>query len=294
MRIGMTVPLMEPGFDRSLFEHWVKCIDEGPWHSLALGERITFLNLEFMTSLSAAAAWTRRVELISTISVLTMHNPVLMAKQFATVDVISDGRLSVGVGVGGRKEDYDAIGADWKQRRLAVLEDRVNTMRRIWKGEQVLENAKRIVEPLPVQPDGPQILAGSIGPKSIQAAARYADGLSGFSFMASLQEIEEAFTRLRDAWQAEGRAGKPRLIASFWYGLGEEGKEKMQAHLTRYLNFMPQDLVDAMLPETGFNGSVEELQHFLSGIEALGADDVILVPTCADVAEIEMLAKVLF
>ncbi len=131
MNIGTTVPLMEPGWDRTLFKSWVERIDSGPWSSLSIGERINFVNPEFMTSLSACAAWSERVELISTISVVTMHNPVLLAKQFATIDLISNGRLSVGVGVGGRKEDYDAVGADWSQRRLAKLEHNCNVMRQV-------------------------------------------------------------------------------------------------------------------------------------------------------------------
>jgi alkanesulfonate monooxygenase SsuD/methylene tetrahydromethanopterin reductase-like flavin-dependent oxidoreductase (luciferase family) len=275
-------------------EEWVRVIDDGPWDSLALGERITFVNPEFMTSLAACAAWSERVELISTISVLTMHSPVLMAKQFATIDVISGGRLTVGVGVGGRKEDYEAIGADWDNRRLAKLESRANIMRQIWQGEQVLENARRIVEPLPVQHGGPAILSGSIGPKSIAAAARFSDGLSGFSFMASLEEIQQAFDQFRQAWELEGRQGRPRLVASFWYGIDRAGKEKMLRHLDRYLNFMPQDLVQAMLPDAGFNGSVNELVDFIRQIREMGADDIILVPTHKDTEEIKRLGEILF
>lgn len=294
MRIGMTIPFMEPGWNRQTMQQWANEVDNGPWSSLALGERITFINPEFMTSLAACAAWTHRVELISTVSVLTMHNPVLMAKQFATIDVIADGRLTVGVGLGGRREDYEAIGADWSHHRIAKLEENVNVLRRIWNGEQVLPRAKRIVEPLPVQAGGPKILAGVIGPKSIAAAARYADGLSGFSFMASLDDIQQSFDAFRAAWQAEGRNGKPRLIASFWYGIEQKGKEQMVRHLDRYLNFMPADVAKQLAPVAGFNGSINDLKEFLAEIKALGADDVVLVPTSTDINEIHLLAKEIF
>ncbi|HQQ64251.1 MAG TPA: LLM class flavin-dependent oxidoreductase [Pseudomonadales bacterium] len=294
MRIGMTIPFMEPGWNRQTMQQWAVAIDNGPWASLALGERITFINPEFMTSLAACAAWTNRVELISTVSVLTMHNPVLMAKQFATIDVIADGRLTVGVGLGGRREDYEAIGADWGHHRIARLEENVSVLRRIWHGEQVLPRAKRIVEPLPVQTGGPKILAGVIGPKSIAAAARYADGLSGFSFMASLDDIRQSFDAFRAAWQAEGRTGKPRLIASFWYGIEQKGKQQMVRHLDRYLNFMPDELARQLAPVAGFNGSIEALKNFLQEIESLGADDVILVPTSTDLEEIQTIARAVF
>jgi alkanesulfonate monooxygenase SsuD/methylene tetrahydromethanopterin reductase-like flavin-dependent oxidoreductase (luciferase family) len=294
MRIGMTIPFMEPGWNRQTMHQWAAEIDNGPWASLAMGERITFINPEFMTSLSACAAWTNRVELISTVSVLTMHNPVLLAKQFATIDVIADGRLTVGVGLGGRREDYEAIGADWGHHRIAKLEENVNVLRRIWNGEQVLPRAKRIVEPLPVQEGGPKILAGVIGPKSIAAAARYADGLSGFSFMASLDDIKQSFDAFRAAWQAEGRTGQPRLITSFWYGIEKAGKEQMVRHLDRYLNFMPADVAKHLAPVAGFNGSINDLKEFLAEIKKLGADDVILAPTSTDLHEIHSIAKAIY
>jgi len=295
MRIGMTIPLMEPGWTRDSMRQWAQEINQGPWASVAMGERITFVNPEFMTSLAATAAWTERVELISTVSVLTMHNPVLMAKQFATIDVISNGRLTVGIGTGGRKEDYESIGADWGNHRMAKLEENAQIMRRVWAGDKsVLPKALSIVEPLPVQPGGPKILVGAIGPKSIAAAAGYADGLSGFSMLATLDEIKQSFDQFNTAWKAAERSGKPRLIASFWYGIEQKGKEALEAHLTRYTNFMPKDLSGYLIPNSGFRGSLAEIKNFIDEIRKLGADDVILAPTHTNLEEIKQLAKVLF
>lgn len=295
MKIGMTIPLMEPGWNRDLMKQWAQEIDRGPWAHVAMGERITFVNPEFMTSLAATAAWTERVELISTISVLTMHNPVLMAKQFATIDVISGGRLTVGIGTGGRIEDYQSIGADWKNHRMAKLKENAQIMRRVWSGDKtVLPDALRIVEPLPVQAGGPKLLVGAIGPKSIATAADYADGLSGFSMLASLDDIRQSFEQFNTAWKVAGRTGKPRLIASFWYGIDQKGKEALETHLTRYMNFMPKDLSRQLIPISGFRGSMAELKTFCDEIRKLGADDLILVPTNKDLDEIKQLSKVLF
>jgi alkanesulfonate monooxygenase SsuD/methylene tetrahydromethanopterin reductase-like flavin-dependent oxidoreductase (luciferase family) len=196
--------------------------------------------------------------------------------------------------VGGRKEDYDAVGADWSQRRLAKLEHNCNVMRQVWRGEKVVETALRIVEPLPVQSGGPSILSGSIGPKSIAAAARFSDGLSGFSLTGSLDEISNSFQQMNTAWQQAGRAGKPRLIASFWYGIEAAGKQKMLQHLQRYMNFMPAEIVDMLLLDAGFNGSIAELKDFITEIKALGADDIILVPTNTSLDELDELSAALF
>ena len=128
MKIGMTLPVMEPDLTRKDLEKWTKKIDTGPWSHIALGERILFPNPEFISTLSAVSAWTNRVEIIATVSILTMHNPILSAKQFATIDMLAEGRFTLGVGVGGREEDYTAINSNWSDRRWATLAKNVKTM----------------------------------------------------------------------------------------------------------------------------------------------------------------------
>ena len=91
MKIGMTLPVMEPDLTRQDLETWTKKIDSGPWSHIALGERILFPNPEFISTLSAVSAWTNRVEIIATISILTMHNQTLCATHFATSDQLSEG-----------------------------------------------------------------------------------------------------------------------------------------------------------------------------------------------------------
>ena len=163
MKIGMTLPVMEPDLSRQDLEDWTLRVDAGPWSHIALGERILFPNPEFISTLSAVAAWTKRVEIIATISVLTMHNPILSAKQFATIDMISEGRFTLGVGVGGREEDYNAIGSTWSDRRWATLSDRVKTMQSVWSKEY-----HPSLGPTPFSMNGPQILAGAVGPKAME------------------------------------------------------------------------------------------------------------------------------
>ena len=90
---------------------WCRGIDEGAWTSLAVPERITYPSHDVTVQLAAAAALTERVRLWTTIVILPAHDAVAVAKQMASVDVLSDGRLTVGVGVGGREHDYRAIGA---------------------------------------------------------------------------------------------------------------------------------------------------------------------------------------
>ena len=217
MKIGMNLPVMVPGLDRATILEWARRIDAGPYSSLAAGERITFPNPEIMVTLAAAAAVTERVRIALTVIVLPLHSPVLIAKQVATLDVISSGRVTLGLGVGARIEDYRAVDAAFGGNRLRRMEEQIARMRRVWAGENVVEGALRPVEPLPVQPGGPELLAGALAPQSIRRAARWADGLCGFSFGPSAQEIELAYDTARRAWSDAGREKPPRLVMSFWY-----------------------------------------------------------------------------
>jgi alkanesulfonate monooxygenase SsuD/methylene tetrahydromethanopterin reductase-like flavin-dependent oxidoreductase (luciferase family) len=93
MQIGMTLPTMVAGLDRQTILEWCRRIDAGPFSTLAAGERIAYPNQEMLTTLAAAAAVTERVRIATTIVVLPMHGTGLVAKQLATIDVLSGGRL---------------------------------------------------------------------------------------------------------------------------------------------------------------------------------------------------------
>jgi alkanesulfonate monooxygenase SsuD/methylene tetrahydromethanopterin reductase-like flavin-dependent oxidoreductase (luciferase family) len=175
MDLGMTLPTMLP-HGRGEILAWCRGVDEGPWSSLAVPERITYTSHALTVQISAAAALTERVRLWTTIIVLPAHNAVQVAKDMASVDQLSGGRLTVGVGVGGREHDYRAIGGEFG-RRWERMDEQVAEMRRIWAGEPPFEPADPVGPP-PVQPGGPPLLAGVLGPKAVARAARWAHGVN--------------------------------------------------------------------------------------------------------------------
>jgi len=295
MRLGMNLPVMVPGLDRDTILAWCRAIDAGPWDTLALGERISFPNPEAITTLAAAAAVTERVEILFNVAVVPMHDPVLLAKQLATIDVISDGRLTVGVGVGGRAEDYRAVGAEWEGPKLTRLADGVARMRAVWGGE-VVGGARRPVEPFPVQAGGPAILAGALGPRSIARAAQWADGLLGFDFSFDSGAVGDAFDRYRRAWSDAGRQGAPRLASGTWFALGDaehdgDGRAQMRTYLKRYLNFL-EPATDDLIPLASITNG-EALAAAARRARDLGADDFVLTPTTASLDELHRAAEIL-
>lgn len=292
MQIGMNLPVMVPGLGRDAVFEWSRRIDAGPFSSLAAGERITFPNPEIMVTLSTAAAITERVGITFSVLVLPMHNPVRIAKQVSTLDVLSNGRVTLGVGVGGREEDYVAVGAEYDRRIWQRLEEQVHTMRRAWAGEQVVEGTQRPVEPAPLQPGGPRLLAGSMYPRSIRRAARWANGISGFSFGPVPEEVKGQFELARSAWKEEGRDTAPRLVTSFWFALGEAPRRQLDDYLLRYLNFMGEEAARKLAP-TVTTTSNQALRDAARMVEDLGCDELILVPTTSDPDEIDRVADIL-
>lgn len=291
MKIGMNVPVMVPGMNRESVLAWCEGIDKGPYSSLAVGERINFPNPAAMVTLSVAAAVTERVRIMPYVLIMPMHNAVNRAKELATIDVISGGRLSLGVGAGAREEDYQAVGASFSKQRLSQLEQQIATMKRVWAGEIVVEGPLLPVGPAPLQKGGPEILVASLSESAIRHVSRWADGLAGFSFAPSIDEIERSFDLARKYWKQSGREQEPRLVTSFWFALGRDGRGQLDDYLGRYLNFFGDQ--SKKLARSVTCDSAHKLAELVRRIEDTGADELSLVPTTADPSELERVADAL-
>ena len=286
------MPVMEPNLDAPVLKAWARVIDGGPFSSLCWGERVCFDNPDSLTLLGALAAWTDRVRLVTTVIVPQLHDPVALAKALATGDVISGGRLTVGLGVGGRHEDYRAVGADPATQTMRGMAERIAVMRRVWAGDKVTESVLPVGPP-PVQPGGPRLLVGTIGPKTIRSAAAWADGLAGTTLDVDAAKQNDLYDVARTAWAEAGRP-KPHLATSFWFALGEgdEPRAQVHRHLLRYMNWIPSEFVDAMAPTTGWAGSDDELLDVLRRFEEIGTDEVHLIPTSSNIDQLRRVADV--
>jgi alkanesulfonate monooxygenase SsuD/methylene tetrahydromethanopterin reductase-like flavin-dependent oxidoreductase (luciferase family) len=286
----MTMPVMEPDLDAATLRAWAEAIDDGPFSSLCWGERIAFGNPDSLTLLGALAAWTHRVRLVTTVVVPQLHDPVLLAKGLATGDMLSGGRLSVGIGVGGRHEDYQAAGADPATQTMRGMAERVAVMKRVWAGEKVTDSVLPVGPP-PVQSGGPELLIGSIGPKTVRSAAGWARGLAATTLDMNLDTQRELFDIADAAW-AEAGQPPPHRATSFWFAIGEpdEARGQVHRHLRRYMNWIPPQYVDAMAPNTGFAGTERDLLDVLGRFADIGTDEVYLIPTGSDIAQLRRVA----
>ena len=286
------MPVMEPDLDATVLRQWAQTIDSGPFSSLCWGERIAFGNPESLTLLGALAAWTERVPLITTVVVPQLHNPVLLAKSLATGDMLCGGRLTVGIGVGGRHEDYLAVGADPSTQTMRAMAQRVGIMKRVWAQEKITESVVPVGPPT-VHQSGPRLLVGTIGPKTLRSAAPWADGLAGITLDLDVAKQDELFEVGRTAWAQAGKPA-PHLATSFWFALGSpaDSRAQMHRHLRHYMNWIPGEFVDAMAPSTGFAGTEDELADVLGRFAAIGTSEIHLIPTSIDLDQLRRVADV--
>ena len=209
----------------------------------------------------------------------TANSGPTLAKALATGDMLCGGRLTVGLGIGGRVEDYRAVGADPATQTMRGMAESVAVMKRVWAGEKITES---------VQPGGPPLLVGTIGAKTLRSAAAWADGLAGTTLDLDVAKQNELFDVACRAWAEAGRA-KPHLATSFWFALGsvDEARRQVHRHLRRYMNWIPVEYIDAMAPTTGFAGSEDDLVAVLRDFEAVGADEIQLIPTSSDLEQVQ-------
>ncbi|HRW38223.1 MAG TPA: LLM class flavin-dependent oxidoreductase [Aquihabitans sp.] len=288
MDVGLALPQMTPDLDGARIRAWCRAIDDGPFSSVSAGERIAFDNLDGFTLVTAAAALTERARVAFNVVVAPWHAPALLAKELASIDVLSGGRLDVAVGVGGREQDYRALGQD-TTRRFDRLDAAVAELRRLWAGGDVVDGAA--VGPTPVQPGGPPLLCSGTGPRSLARAARWADGLTHFTLAADPAEAATAFALADDAWATAGRPSTPRHVTGAFVCLGPGAEERLATFARRYLDVFGTD-VAAWLAERMPLHTDEALHGFLVGLAATGCDEVVLVPGDADPDQVRRVAEV--
>ena len=287
MKIGMTLPSMVPDteYSRDTTLNWCRLIDQGPFESISVGERTTYPNQEITVLLSAAAAVTERVKLYSTIFILPTHATAVLAKQAATIDVLSNGRLTVGVGTGGREHDYMAAEKPFKG-RFGRMEEQVHELKALWAGKRPFDGADR-VGPSPVQPGGPRLFAGVGGPKSLARAAKWADGLFGQNVGdGNYANFSSYVDNAKALWQEAKREKAPYVTTSFWYALGPNAKAQLETYAKSYMDILGESAVKYILAQQSID-SEAALIEALDTFESAGCDELILVPTSADTAELE-------
>jgi alkanesulfonate monooxygenase SsuD/methylene tetrahydromethanopterin reductase-like flavin-dependent oxidoreductase (luciferase family) len=288
VKVGINGPYMSGTTRGSLLE-WFRRVDQGPFDTICTGERVLWPQIEEHAFLAAAAAVTNRVRVMSNIMILAMHPPVLLAKRAASIDVISGGRFVLGIGAGGREEDYYAAGSDFEN-RWRRIDDAVATLRRIWAGEPPWEGAPAPVGPAPVQPGGPPLFTSASGPRALRRAAKWADGWLGANMTVQLEPLKAEVKTHVDAWERAGRSERPYLVNSLWYALGDNAKQRLDDAATGYIGLPPGSPTPfGDLPVHSPDG----VRMAVNNCREAGFDELIFIPLSDDLGELDRLEAAL-
>jgi probable F420-dependent oxidoreductase len=171
--------------------------------------------LDQLTLMAFVAAKTSRMRIVSSIMIVPQRNPVLAAKAIATIDVLSRGRVTVGIGVGWLREEFDALDAHHFERRGAVTDEYVRIFKNLWtedpsayEGEFYRYDALHCL-PKPVQQPHPPIWVGGHSPAALRRVAGLGDGWHpvGVNPAAPIgpEEMREHLERLRELTEQAGR-----------------------------------------------------------------------------------------
>ena len=278
MNIGVGLPTSTPGISGELLLDWAKRADDGPFSSLAVIDRVAYHNYEPFTALAAAAAVTRRVRLATMVVIAPLRNTVMLAKQAASVDALSGGRLTLGLAVGARGEDYQASGIETRGRGRRFSEQ-LEAIRDIW------EEGK--IGPTPTT-SGPRVLVGGSSGEALARMARYGDGYMHGGGPA--RAFAGAATKALAAWSDLGRPGRPILWGMGYFALGDGTTDRGTEYLRHYYAFTGPFAEKIAAGNLTSPGAIADL---IRGYEDAGCDELVLFPTVSSVEQIDRLAEVI-
>ena len=286
MKIGIGLPGNIPGTKGDVILDWARRADAGPFSSLGTIDRLVYDNYDPLVVLSAAAGATSRVRLITCVLLAPLHNPGILAKQAASLDAISGGRLTLGVGVGRRPDDYEAAPAEYTQRGWQMNRS-LATMRSIWNGDVVSEGLGTM-GPAVVQPGGPEVLIGAGTPQAVRRVGRYADGF--IAAASNPHGVDELYQVAVESWNAQGRTGTPRLAGVASYALGPNAADKVGGYIRHYYSFLGEAAENMARNAIS---TPEAVKDTIRDMESIGMDEVVFLPSVSDTDQLERLQDII-
>jgi alkanesulfonate monooxygenase SsuD/methylene tetrahydromethanopterin reductase-like flavin-dependent oxidoreductase (luciferase family) len=284
MDIGIGLPSTIPGIPGPRIAEWAVAAERAGFSTLGTIDRVVYANLDSVPTLAAAAAVTGRIGLTTSILIAPYRgNGALLSKQLLTVDALADGRLTVGIAVGGRPDDYESTGIPFGDRGR-IFDHQLAEMRAIWAGEP--RGYAGPIGPAPVQPGGPPLLLGGTADATFRRMAEY--GAGWIAGGGGPEMFASGAARARQAWADAGREDAPRLVALAYASLGDDADGPAQRYLGSYYGFLgdvAQQIVASALTTPA------AVADAIDAFADTGCDELILFPCNPEVNQVELIAE---
>ena len=285
MEIGIGIPNTVPGATGAHLIEWARRAEAAGFYGLATIGAVSYPGHEELTVFAAAGAVTERIRFLSNVLIAPPRSTAELAKQAATVDHLTGGRLTLGLGVGWRETDYTLTGREFAGRGRR-FDEQLRELQRAWAGEPLVEGT-RPVGPAPVQQPGVPIIVGGTHDSSFRRVAEFGIGWTAGGLQPDA--IGPMVEKAQAAWNEAGREGKPTIVALAYFGLGDT-HDTSHANLFDYYTPMGPE-VAGMIAGSALR-SPEAIKGAVEAFAAMGVDELYLDPTVPDPSQVDLLAEV--
>jgi probable F420-dependent oxidoreductase len=265
------------------------------WDHMLLGVEPNFPIIDSLTVLTGIAARTKRIKMGTGILVLTLRNPVALAKQLSSMDQLSEGRLIMGMASGWYKREFDAVGVPF-EKRGKIMAENLEIMNRLWTEEKVTGQymnhnlSAAVMYPKPYQQPRMPILIGGYVDKVLQRAATVGDGWLTYFYRP--EDFKKSWDKLRSFAKEGGKDPDALLNASqlpIMVGPSKEAvRDEMMDWLNKEWDFPAHSDCSR---ESAIMGTVDECVAQLREHIAAGVQKIIFVPYKYQTDQIETIAR---
>jgi alkanesulfonate monooxygenase SsuD/methylene tetrahydromethanopterin reductase-like flavin-dependent oxidoreductase (luciferase family) len=276
MDVAIGLPNAVPGTTGGQLVEWARRADARGFSSLGTIDRIVYENYEPLTALAAAAAVTERIGLCTSVLLGPLRvNAVELAKQALSVQALSGGRFTLGIGLGGRDDDYEVSGIELAGRGRR-LDEMLEKIKEVWSGGEIG----------PTIEGAPRLIVGGHADASFARAARFADGWIAAG--SGPDQFAVGLEKTRAAWSEAGREGEPKTMALAYFSLGDRAEEEARAYLTDYYAWLGDEIAEFLV--AGAAKDAETVKQYVATYEGAGCDELILCPSSGNPDQVDLLA----
>jgi alkanesulfonate monooxygenase SsuD/methylene tetrahydromethanopterin reductase-like flavin-dependent oxidoreductase (luciferase family) len=284
MDIGIGIPNCVRGATGPQLLDWARRAEAAGFSALGSIGATSYPGYEELTVFAAAAAVTERIRLFTDVLIGPARSTAELAKQAATVQHLSGGRLTLGLAVGGRETDYVLTGRDFATRGRR-FDQQLTDLRRAWAGEPLADGTRPVAPALGSRPV--PLLVGGTSDAAIRRVVELGDGWTAGGAPPAM--AARFVDRVRTAWRDAGREGAPRLAALNYFSLGDT-EEQSRANVLDYYAWLGRETAEMIAGNV--HRSPQAIRDTVAAFAEAGVDELILDPTVSDPSQVDLLADV--
>ena len=302
MDLGVHLPLLtwdEAGSERVSLIEYVRTAERLGFTAVSVNDHVQYRRpwLDGPTALASVVSATGEMTLATTIALAVVRGPFALAKSLGAIDLLSDGRLIVGIGPGSYPPDYEAEGLSWDE-RWPRFDEAIQALRALWRPagdpfEGTFYSTRGIrLEPAPARAGGPPIWVGSWGSDAgLRRVARLGDGWVASAYNTSPEGFVESWARLCEQLPLHGKDPEtfPNALATMMFRVEDDpvrARRVLDEWVSPTLGRTPEEIDDRLLV-----GPAEECAERLSSYAEAGVQRVFLWPVGEPIEELELFAE---